>query len=115
MELLWPNLVCSRHSSELIWTGPIKPSLSSAEYIVEISYSVDRRPKVRVVSPSLIDPPKLSDVHRYSDGTLCLHLREQWNQTLFVADKIIPWISEWLMFYEGWLVTDEWLGGGEHP
>lgn len=115
MELLWPGLVCKRHGSELVWTGPLKPSPSSTEYVIEVSYSVERRPEVRVLSPSLIDPPKLSDVHRYKDGTLCLHLRGEWNPTLFVAEKIISWVSEWLVFYEGWLVTGEWLGGGEHP
>ena len=115
MKLLWPDFECKRHGSELVWTGSVKPSPSSTEYVVEVSYSVDRRPKVRIVSPLLVDPPKLSEIHRYKDGTLCLHLHEQWNQTFFMADKIMPWILEWLVFYEGWLLTGEWLGGGEHP
>jgi hypothetical protein len=31
-----------------------------------------------------------------------------------LAMTVIPWISEWLYFYELWLVTGEWLGGGTH-
>jgi hypothetical protein len=32
-----------------------------------------------------------------------------------VADYIIPWISCWLYFYEVWLATGTWIGGGTHP
>lgn len=32
-----------------------------------------------------------------------------------VANTIVPWLAEWLEFYEGWLVTGIWYGGGEHP
>ncbi len=28
--------------------------------------------------------------------------------------EIIPWISEWFYYYENWLVTAKWLGGGIH-
>lgn len=33
-----------------------------------------------------------------------------------IADTLVPWASEWLLFYELWLATDgQWLGEGEHP
>ena len=32
-----------------------------------------------------------------------------------LANTVIPWIVEWLFYYEIWLTTGEWLGGGEHP
>ena len=28
---------------------------------------------------------------------------------------IVPWAAEWFWFFEHWLVTGEWLGGGSHP
>lgn len=28
---------------------------------------------------------------------------------------IVPWTSLWLYFFEDWLATDEWKGGGKHP
>jgi hypothetical protein len=31
---------------------------------------------------------------------------------MLLADSIVPWASEWLFFYEFWLVTGEWDGGG---
>jgi len=32
-----------------------------------------------------------------------------------IADTIIAWASEWLFFYELWLATGEWHGGGHDP
>jgi hypothetical protein len=29
-----------------------------------------------------------------------------------LAITVVPWISEWLIYYELWLVTGRWLGGG---
>jgi hypothetical protein len=28
---------------------------------------------------------------------------------------IVPWAALWLFFFEEWLATDEWKGGGVHP
>jgi hypothetical protein len=32
-----------------------------------------------------------------------------------MANSIVPWASEWLFFYEMWLITGEWDGGGRWP
>jgi hypothetical protein len=32
-----------------------------------------------------------------------------------ISDTIIPWISEWLYYFEFWCITGEWYGGGKHP
>jgi len=32
-----------------------------------------------------------------------------------LADTILPWASLWFFYYEIWLATGEWVGGGEHP
>ena len=31
---------------------------------------------------------------------------------MYVAETTMPWAAEWLFFFELWLATDEWLGGG---
>ena len=42
---------------------------------------------------------------------LCVYRGDQWK-----ADKplsaILPWITEWLFYYELWLPTGQWYGGG---
>lgn len=56
--------------------------------------------------------------HRYPDGTLCLFYPKDrsWGPRLLLADTIIPWAAEWLMFYELWQDTGVFLGQeAPHP
>lgn len=48
---------------------------------------------------------------------ICLYHpeKDEWNSKLWLKDTLIPWAIEWLLFYELWLATGNWLGGGEHP
>ena len=39
----------------------------------------------------------------------------EWTFDTLVSKSIIPWAVEWLYYYEVWLATNEWCGGGEHP
>lgn len=32
-----------------------------------------------------------------------------------MAPQLIPWIATWFYYFEEWLVSDEWKGGGVHP
>ncbi|PYE40392.1 hypothetical protein DFI02_1173 [Rhizobium sp. PP-F2F-G20b] len=40
---------------------------------------------------------------------------EPFNPTHFIADDIIPAVIRWLVFFEDWLDTGVWRGGGKHP
>ncbi len=98
--------------------GTVRPSQLTQEYVVEIRYHLGRDPEVRVVSPQLRDRGDGRPIpHLYAEGTLCLyHPRyREWTAADLIAHTILPWISEWLYFYELWLATGEWHGGGEHP
>ena len=46
---------------------------------------------------------------------LCLYYPGEWNSTMNISDTIIPWISEWLYYFEFWSITGKWCGGGKHP
>jgi hypothetical protein len=48
-------------------------------------------------------------------GLVCLQTSDEFNSTCLSAVTIIPWTIEWLFFYETWLATGEWHGGGKHP
>lgn len=69
-----------------------------------------------VVTPELILHPD-SDVlpHTYPGDKLCLHLPGQWSPHMYIAHTTVPWTSEWLFYYELWLVTGQWNGGGHEP
>ena len=39
----------------------------------------------------------------------------EWHGGLLIASTVVPWAVLWLYFFEEWLVSDEWKGGGVHP
>jgi hypothetical protein len=39
----------------------------------------------------------------------------EWNSSRFISETIVPWTSLWLFYFEEWLLSDEWKGGGVHP
>jgi hypothetical protein len=91
------------------------PSPISATYTVQITYEPSKRPNVEVITPKLMSLPGKRIPHTFSDGTLCLHLDHEWNSAKFVANTILPWTAFWLYFYEVWLLTGDWEGGGHEP
>ncbi|MXO31617.1 hypothetical protein GFV01_00840 [Apibacter sp. B2912] len=106
----------------LIWNGNIKPSELSLEYSIKINYKRNQHPNVYIISPFPLklpkDEKKLKHVYSHEKQHLCLYYRNinEWNSTMYIADTVIPWTSEWLLHYEYWLATDGiWNGGGiEH-
>ena len=47
---------------------------------------------------------------------LCLFdpVAKEWDHSKSIALTTIPWAAEWLFFYEIWLATGKWKGGGRH-
>lgn len=109
------NAVVTR--SKLTAEGYVQPTIWSRTYRVRLSYSLGSQPSVNVISPELQRSSPLSDTHRYRDGSLCLYRPgfRDWRPQDFVGESVVPWVSEWLFFYELWLTTGWWLGGGQHP
>lgn len=119
MRCVRPEFEMTRHyrQTSVTWVGPIKPTPMSDEYRVSISLRPGFRPVVKVLQPPLrIREGATCLPHFYPhDNSLCLHEAHEWKSTHFVADCIIPWTSLWLYFYEIWLITGSWEGGGTHP
>jgi hypothetical protein len=48
---------------------------------------------------------------------LCLTLpgEREWVGTMRIDQTFVPWATTWLYYFEEWLISDEWKGGGEHP
>jgi hypothetical protein len=112
MQVLFPWLHYSLKRNAIIWKGTFRPFAGSKQYTVQIQSEIGRRPKVSILAPSLTSYPNEKVPHTFSDGSLCLHLNEEWSGRFFIADVIMPWLAEWLFFYETWLVTGKWHGGG---
>lgn len=105
----------------LIWGGKISPTPLSQEYTVLLTYELGRPPRIWVIGDELKKlncpefPHKFDIDEKKKMVRLCLYRYQEFNQHKYLANTIIPWTVEWLYFYEIWLATGEWCGGGEHP
>lgn len=111
----FPAASADLSSQRLIWRGTITPTPLSRSYCVSITYRMREYPSVQVIVPALETRPGESIPHLFSDGTLCLHLEDEWSPAMLIVHTTIPWTSEWLLNYEMWLGTSSWYGGGEWP
>ena len=101
----------------LIWQADLTPSALSNTYTVRMKYKLKKRPDVSVVEPTLIVPDGETLPHTYTSERLCLYYPGigEWRGDMLLAKTIVPWISEWLLNYEIWLITGKWCAGGIHP
>lgn len=130
----WPFRTILLGNGMALWRGTV--TALSCPYDVSIFY-VPRRdcdtftfahadfPEVRVHSPPVTrraEEPDTPIPHVFDEGLvrlppLCLFdPRERgWDASRAIADTTIPWIADWLRFYEAWQATGHWAGGGrEH-
>ncbi len=104
----------------LIWEATLQPSAISRSYLIRLEYRLGQLPKIHVLKPDIVAEAKTEGrtlPHVFSGAKLCLFHPDyhEWNSNMQLSDTVLPWISEWLFFYEIWLATGEWMGGGEHP
>lgn len=107
-------------NGKLVWTFEVRPTLLGRAYSVRIEYKKFGYPNVFVLNPNLNELANYRHLpHVYSNDPvqLCLHFprNEEWTSSKSIADTIIPWCYLWLNYFECWLTTDEWQGGGKHP
>lgn len=97
-------------------TVPLNPKNASRTYDVKISFT-QFGAKVFVVNEVLKvaeNRKKLPHVYDHEKQHLCLYSisLKEWDSKKLIIKTLIPWASEWLFFYELWLIEGQWLGGG---
>jgi hypothetical protein len=105
---------------QLSWQYEVQPTLLSRAYTIQISYRIGGAPQVMVKKPDLVElarPRRIPHVYQQDPTILCLHLPSQreWTPRLRLDQYIVPWTAVWLFFFEEWLESDHWKGGGKHP
>jgi hypothetical protein len=135
MESQWSNFsLKERGKNEALWEGVLAPD--KREHVVRISYRApaiielftlrDIQPRVQVIKPMLEQHPDYEEgpiphvywSERYPKFPyLCLFSPSgaEWTPDDLLAHTTVFWAAEWLYFYEGWLLTKKWRGGGRHP
>jgi hypothetical protein len=96
----------------LRWEGDFQPTAQSDRYLVRIEYKAPVSPVLTVLSPQLQRPERGVLPHVYDDDHLCVCYPRQWSAEKRIDQTIVPWIVEWLFYYELWTFTGEWYGGG---
>jgi hypothetical protein len=113
IEANYDFLNCRITSNGLICEGVFTVPETSNDYEVRIIYSHPKHPEVFVINPKIEYKAKL---HMYKNGSLCLYYPKDNSYTSksMLYDTIIPWTSEWLIFYELYKRNGKWLGKYKH-
>src|SRR5690554_153691 len=77
----WPGRSWISQSA-LTWLGMLMPSPRSPVYRVKLTYRLQDRPKVTVVSPILEIPEGEKLPHTFPGDELCLYFGDEWNPAL---------------------------------
>lgn len=109
VEKSFPAFRCSLNCGSLECRGTIRPTEQSATYTVRVHYTEWGIPEVRILMPHVT--PR-STIHMYRDGRLCLYHppTQPWSGAHDLHKTIIPWIAEWLVYYELYRTEGKWLG-----
>lgn len=103
---------CRVARGRLRWEGRIEPTVASESYLVRIDFRLPGAPQISVLSPPLEAPADGQLPHVYEGDRLCLCYPHEWRPQMRIDTTIVPWTSEWLFFYELWLFSGKWYGGG---
>lgn len=134
MEFQWPQFkLTEKVGQSAMWEGVLAPD--KREHLVRVQYRAPMvlenftvfnvQPLVQVIRPKLerhADYEEGPIPHVYKNKSdrsppyLCLFSPSlgEWDVSDLLSDTTIFWANEWLYFYEGWLVTKKWRGGGRH-
>jgi hypothetical protein len=107
-------------AGRLVWRYTTSPTPLSHTYQLRIDYRQDYVPQVFVEDPDLVslaEGRRLPHVYEQKPTRLCPYLPRagEWSDWMRIDQTIVPWAALWLFYFEEWLDSDEWKGGGEHP
>jgi hypothetical protein len=108
------------HRGRLTWRWSAQPTPISRTYQARLECDENGHPEVFIDSPDirlLAGGRKVPHLYSQERRRLCLYLPSsgQWNTGKLLANTLVPWVSLWLLYFEEWLWSDDWKGGGEHP
>lgn len=106
-------LKCRINNNVLVCTGSFQPNGCNL-YSVRMEYVAGHEPKTTILAPE-IEPSK--EIHMYRDHSICLFYSPDmpWNEKTQVYKYTIPWISEWIVYYELYLLNGHVWEGRESP
>lgn len=101
-----------------VWSKEFTPTALSDTYRLKIDYQEGYYPKSFIVFPKPLPlaagTKRLPHTYDTIKQRLCLFKPDlyEWTSSMFIANTIIHWAIQWMFYYESWLFTGRWLGGG---
>jgi hypothetical protein len=100
----------------------LTPTDMSREYKILITHIEGYTPYVYILSPNVSKlseniNEKIPHLYDYKRHRLCLFFpyTNEFSFEQNFAGQLLPWTILWLFYFETWLATGEWKGGGYHP
>jgi len=118
------NVVCrgrgELRAGRLIWRYSVAPSPVSRDYSIRIDFKQDHGPNIFVDRPDLhllAGGRRIPHLYQQKPPRLCLYLpgAYEWQPWMRLDQTIVPWAALWLFYFEEWLASDAWKGGGLPP
>lgn len=116
----FPSLILEEKSStKFVVIIKLSPNVLSKEYEVKIVFEIGKVVSVFIVNEKLQiaeNRKKLPHVYDNKLQKICLYSKDggKWDSTKSIVSTVIPWASEWLYYYELWLIDGIWRGGGHN-
>lgn len=91
----------------LVCQGKVQPA-SCDKYTYQITYEQGQAPRFHIISPKIAPH---SDIHRYRDESLCFFYPKDyiWMDNHSISKTFFPWLLEWILCYEYWKITGNWM------
>jgi len=125
LEQGFPDGECSVRRNRLVWEGRVQPTAVTHSYDIRVTHELYTLPEIFLLSPNpqemadaVIPGRRIPHVYSYEHPIrLCVYhpKKREWKYTMPLVTTVIPWTIMWLSFFEDWVCTDVWSGGGEHP
>lgn len=99
----------------------IKPTPISEEYRILLIKFIAHNPYIYLLYPMFpkVGSSRYPVPHNYNHEKqrLCLTFPsyDEWGKNVALPDAYLPWTILWLYYYEEWLYSGEWKGGGYEP
>ena len=107
------------NSNSFYWVYDAKPNALSDIYRILVVYHKDYYyPSVYILSNDISQLSKAPHLYDREKIKLCLYYptdNNKWTKKDSLCNTIVAWTYLWLYYYEEWLYSREWKGGGIHP
>jgi hypothetical protein len=117
------NLICRGdgvlRAGQFTWRYSARPWPLSRDYDIRIEFK-QGRPEIFVDRPDLhvlAGGRRIPHLYQQKPPRLCLYLPKtyEWQSWMRLDQTVVPWATLWLFYFEEWLSSNDWRGGGMHP